>query len=574
MFDKHLWQAGGKFRIWLGGSVLFGGLSGIVTVGQAWIMSGIIDAVFLGGGRLAEVGGQLRSLLFLILARGVLVWLGDLSGGVGAARIKADLRERLFAHLMKVGPYRNLREGAGSSATAIMEGGDSLDAYFKRYIPQIALAALIPLTILYFLFPVDILSGSILLVTAPLIPLFMYLIGDMADKKTQEQYKLLSRLSSHYLDIIQGLKTLKVLGRSKEQGEAIRETSEKYADITLEVLKIAFLSALTLELLSTLSTAIVAVEIGLRLLKGGIDFRHALFILILAPEFYMPLRKLGLYFHDGMAGIAAAEKIYSLMALPTSAATKGIVERDFIEKIEFRDVKFSYEEGREKSLEGVSFQIERGQKAALVGVSGAGKTTIVNLLMRFAAPESGEILVDGVDLQSLDVDVWRNQTAFVSQSPMIFYGTLGDNLRFGKPEASEEELNEAIEKARLGSFVDSLPDGVDTGIGERGFRLSGGQAQRLAVARAILKDAPFMILDEPTANLDPKNEKELQASLKALMKGRTVLVVAHRLTTVLDADKIFVVNEGRIVERGKHAELLQIGGVYAGLVGAYVGGGD
>ncbi len=343
------------------------------------------------------------------------------------------------------------------------------------------MAVLGPLIILVVVFPLDWLTGLIFLLTAPLIPLFMVLIGKEAEKRTSRQWRLLGRLSTHFLDVLQGLRTLKAFGLSKRQGRVIRSVSEEYARVTLGVLRVAFLSALALELLATISTAIVAVQIGLRLLYGQITFVESLFILILAPEFYFPLRQLGAAYHSGMDGIAAAGRIYALLETNSELQTGGTAPVPALEtggEIRFEEVHFAYQQGDRPSLQDVSLSIPLGGHTALVGASGAGKSTLFSLLMGFIQPDAGRIVVDGVPLSEIEMNAWRAQVSWVPQFPYLFHQTVAENILVARPGASRTEVIKAAQKANAHEFISNLPKGYDTMIGERGVRLSGGQAQR------------------------------------------------------------------------------------------------
>jgi ATP-binding cassette subfamily C protein CydCD len=558
-------------RLPLAATVLFGLLAGLLTIGQADTLSRFVDGVFLGGQALASITGLLRVLLVLIALRALLVWAGEVSAGAVAVRVKTELRERLFSKIVQLGPAYARGEQTGELSAAAVEGVEALDGYFSQYLPQLVLAALVPLSILVVVFPRDPLSGAVLLVTAPLIPVFMYLIGKAAEALTQRQWKTLSLLSAHFLDSLQGLATLKQFGCSRERADAIAETSNRFRDGTLAVLRVTFLSALVLELVATISTAIVAVEVGLRLLYGHLPFQQALFLLFLAPEFYFPLRMLGLRFHAGMSGTAAAVRIFEILDTPVPARPAAeIVPQTFDSPttIHFEHVSFTYPGQELPVLQDLELELRAGEHVALVGASGAGKSTLAALVLGFIRPVGGRIRVDGRDLNDLDLDDWRKHLAWVPQQPYLFHDTLAANLRIAKQDATAEEMMAAARSAHLDGLVRGLPDGFETVIGEEGVRLSGGQAQRLALARAFLKDAELLILDEPTSSLDPQNEAWLEESLYRLMQGHTVLTIAHRLNTVYRADRIFVLDCGRLVESGTHAGLLQLGGVYARLVGS------
>ena len=566
--DQRLLDQLRRVRVQLAAAISLGLLAGVLLIGQAYLLSQTVSRVFLDGQRLRDIRALLAGLVVIAIVRAAALWIGEIASHHTAGRIKADLRERFFAHLIELGPAYARGERSGELANTATEGIDVLDAYFSQYIPQLALSALIPLMMLIVVFPLDALSGVVLLLTAPMIPFFMVLIGSLASAQSRQQWTQLSRLSAHFLDVLQGLTTLKIFGRSREQAQEIARISEQFRAATMHVLRIAFLSALALEMLATISTAIIAVEIGLRLLYGRMGFDEAFFILILAPEYYAPLRALGARFHAGTAGAASAQRIFEVLSHQPSAisiqsvgaynATPAIIE--------FDAVRYTYTENERAALDGVSFTIQPGQKVALVGRSGAGKSTVAQLLLRFIAPTAGRIAVDGYDLSAIPPGTWRERISWVPQMPYLFAASVADNIRLARPDASLDDVIRAAQQAHADEFIRALPDGYDTPIGERGARLSGGQAQRIALARAFLKDAPLLILDEATSNLDPETEADIQAAIRALMQDRTVLIIAHRLSTVLDADQIVVLDQGRVIEAGTHEALLKRKGPYHQLI--------
>jgi ATP-binding cassette subfamily C protein CydD len=568
---RQAWAA----RLALAFTVGLGLLGGVTIVGQARFVSRAVSQVFLEGAALRQVSGLLLALLILASLRAAFTWGSEVAANRVAVQVKSRLRERLTAHLLALGPAYTHGERSGELANTAVEGIEALDAYFRHYLSQLALAALVPLTVLLFVFPLDWVSGLVLLLTAPLIPLFMILIGNTAEAMTRRQWTALSRMSAHFLDVLQGLTTLKLLGRSREQIRTIAQISGQFREATMNVLRIAFLSALVLEMVATLSTAVVAVQIGLRLLYGHLSFEQAFFVLILAPEFYLPLRLLGTRFHAAMEGIAAAQRIFEVLRVEVKAKVKVEVEVDplpLTSTLNLNNVWYAYEEGRRPALKGLSFEVGHGEKVALVGPSGAGKSTVAYLLLRFDEPDRGTITVDGRPLGEIPIAAWREQVAWVSQSPYLFHGTVADNIRLGRPGATPDEVAWAARQARAHAFVEALPQGYDTPIGERGARLSGGEAQRIALARAFLKDAPLLILDEATANLDPEVEALVQEAMARLLRGRTALIIAHRLSTVTRADRTVVMDGGRVVQQGSHERLLRQDGLYRRLVGAYGGG--
>lgn len=547
-------------------------IAGVLLILQAFTLSRTISRAFLDGASLAGVQNLLVALLAIVAARAVALGLSEIAAQRFTGQIKTGLREHFFAHLIALGPAYTRGERTGELAATALNGIEDLDAYFREYLPQLALSLLIPFSILLFVFPTDLLSGLVMLLTAPLIPFFMILIGIASGVRAKKQYAALSRLSAHFLDVLQGLTTLKLFGRSREQSRTIAEISDRFRTATMDVLRVAFLSALALELISTISVAIIAVEIGLRLLYGRLSFEHAFFVLILAPEFYLPLRTLGTRFHAGMNGIAAAQRLFAVLETPAPSAPalealRPVPTGDF--SIAFEDVHFAYDDGARHALNGVSFTLPARRSVALVGPTGGGKSTLVQLLLRFIDPTEGRITVNGAPLAAFDADNWRARIAWVPQRPYLFNASVADNIRLACPGAPLDDVIRAARQARAGTFIDALPQGYDTPVGERGARLSGGQAQRIALARAFLKDAPLLILDEATSSLDPETEMLLQDAIEMLMRDRTVLIVAHRLSTIYRADQIVVLDGGRVVESGRHEALLAHAGVYRDLVNAY-----
>jgi ATP-binding cassette subfamily C protein CydD len=552
-----------------------GWLAGFVLVLQAWYLARVINDVFLEGSTLPQVRPLFLVLLVLSLARAGLSWGSEVTASRVTGRVKTDLRERLSAHLLALGPAYTHGERSGELTNTVVEGVEALDAYFSQYLPQLALATLVPLTILLFVFPRDTLTGLVLLLTAPLIPIFMILIGNVAEQMTRRQWTSLSRMSAHFLDVLQGLTALKLLGRSLDQIQTIAQISDQFRRATLGVLRVAFLSALVMEMVAAISTAVVAVEVGLRVLYGRMVFEEAFFILLLAPEFYLPLRNLSTRFHASMAGVEAAQRIYEVLWVKAEAKVKAKVgaeddlDLNLSLNLNLNNIHYAYDDGERPALRGISFQIAPGQKVALVGPSGAGKSTVAHLLLRFIEPDGGTITVDGVPLQHVPIRTWRAQVAWVPQNHYLFHASVAENIRLARPDAGLDEVVWAAEQAHAHDFIRALPQGYDTLVGERGARLSGGQAQRIALARAFLKDAPLLVLDEATANLDPEDQARIQDSMERLMGGRTALFIAHRLPTVYRADQIVVMADGRAVEAGTHKTLLEQGELYRRLVMAH-----
>jgi ATP-binding cassette subfamily C protein CydD len=633
-----------RLRRGLAPAVALGGLAGVLIVVQAFLLSGVIDAVFLRGAGPRQVAPALAALALAAVTKAAASWGQEIAAQRLSAAVRLDVRDRLARRLLALGPRHAIGERTGELTNTLVGGVESLDAYLAQYRPQAVLAGVIPGLILLAVLRADPLSALVLALTFPLVPLFMGLIGSMAQAKTRRQWVTLSRLSARFLDGLQGLATLKAFGRAREAADAIAEASERYRRVTMGVLRLAFLSALVLELLAMLGIAIVAVEVGLRLLYARIAFREALFVLVLAPEFYRPLRALGAAFHAGMAGREAAGRLSEVLATEGPFAAPGVLRRPEavaaealrgvpreadrafavwssvvppLERerhisrgerwagagasiaapsrlcrdrreatprpavgplaapppptIQLQDVRYTYAPGRPAALDGLTLSLPAGETVALVGPTAAGKTTVASLVLRFLEPSAGAILVDGRPLSDLAPEEWRRRVAWVPQRPRLFHGTLLENLLLARPDAPRAAVEEALALAHADALVRELPRGWETPVGEGGERLSGGEAQRIALARAFLKDAPVLVLDEPTAQLDPAGEAAVVDSMARLRRDRTVLLIAHRLTTVFDADRISLLDRGRLVEEGGHGELLAHGRLYPRLVAAWRG---
>lgn len=578
--DKNLLRLLQKVLFPIAMSILAGIAAGIFLIIQARLISQVVARVFIQGGGRNEVLPTLWIILGVILIRSGWIFANERFSASAARQVKAILREQILAKLFRLGPLYTRRYEAGELSTILLQGVDSLDTYFSQFIPQVILAATVPLAVLLFVFPVDWLSGIILAVTGPLIPFFMYLIGSTAERLTRRQFNALRQLSAFFLDTLQGLQALKELGQSRGFVEKVQEKSEHYRQTTMSVLRLTFLSALALELLATLSTAIIAVQVGLRLLYARMDFGVAFFLLLIAPEFYQPLRMLGLRFHAAMGGISALKRIDDLLAEP-EWSVQSVISSQKLEsqpqvnpsamRIVFREVTFRYPDRAEDALQGVSFTIPPGVVTALVGESGAGKSTVMTLLLRFADPKEGEILVGDNLLTTIDPEEWRKWLTWVPQRSYLIGGSILENLRLADKNANMDDYFNALEKVRLARWVEALPRGIHTPVGERGVRLSGGQAQRLALARAFLRNSPLLLMDEPTVHLDPPEEAILEEVVHDLSRQRTTLVIAHRLQTIQRAHHLIVLSGGKVVATGRRDDLKGWDGAFTSLWRAYQG---
>ncbi len=558
----------------LAATILFGAAGGVLIVWGAHLLAQIVNGVFLQGMDLPSAAPVFAMFLAAVGLRALAGFGAEAAANEAALQVKSQLRTAYARHLVRLGPGGLQGERTAQLATTAVQGIEALDAYFNQYLPQVVLAGMIPIILLAAVVPHDALSALILALTAPLIPLFMILIGKASEAVTRRQWEALYRLSATFLDSIQGLRELKQLGRSRQRGIEIDAAAERHRVVTMRVLRVTFLSALALELVGTLSTAVIAVQIGLRLLYGRMGFEEAFFILLLAPEFYQPLRLLGQRFHAALTGITAARQIFAVFDLPAPQIQSGSGETVDLSgpfEIRFQNVRYTYPGQDRAALEGLSFTIRAGEKVALVGTSGGGKSTIAKLLLRFLIPDGGEILVNSTPLAQIRLEDWRRQVAWVPQQPFLFRDTLAGNISPLEADRRQEDMMKAARLAQLDPVIASLPQGIHAPIGERGARLSGGEAQRLALARAFFTGAPLLVMDEPTAYLDPLNEGILEQSMRELLRGKTALIVAHRLTTVMNADRILVIDGGRVVEEGAHAELVARRGAYFELVQAFLG---
>jgi len=552
-------------------AVALGTAGGVLLIVQAGLLAHVVNAVVFGAGTLRDMAPFLAGLLGVFTVRAAIAWLAEWTAFRGAAAVKLQARHQLTEHLFALGPVRLADEHSGALANALTDAVEALEPYYARFLPQMALAALVPLALLAVVFPLDWVSGLILLVTAPLIPAFMILIGKGAESLNQRQWRRLAGLSAHFLDTLQGLTTLKLFNASRREAAAVARLSEDYRRSTMAVLRVAFVSALALEFLATVSIALVAVLIGFRLLWGELGFQAGFLVLLLAPEFYLPLRSLGTHYHARMDAIAAAERLTGILQRPAPARSgRQPAPATGPVTVELADLRYAYEPGR-SALEGVSFTLRPGERVALVGPSGAGKSTVINLLLGFIQSDSGRLAVNGRSLDELDYDSWLQQVAWVPQNPRLFHATVRENIALGGPLQDEARVREAARQALAEAFIEQLPLGYDTVIGEGGQPLSGGQAQRLALARAFFKQAPLVLLDEPSANLDLDSERRIAAAVDRLAEGRTLLSIAHRLATVRRADRILVLDQGRIVQTGTHAALAAEPGLYQHLVHSYTG---
>jgi ATP-binding cassette, subfamily C, bacterial CydD len=510
--------------------------TGLVSTGlilaQAGLLAHALASAALGTGA-AALAGTLGVLLAVLAARALTSYGGELAALRAAAAVKSQLRRKLTAHLVRLGPAWLGGQQAGELAALSSKGLDALDPYFARFLPQLVLAVAVPVAVLIRVALADWISALIIAVTLPLIPVFTVLVGLQTRARTQRQWQLLARLGGHFLDVVQGLPTLKLFGRDQAQADVIHEVTDEYRSATMATLRIAFLSALVLELSAALATALVAVEIGLRLLAGHVSYQTALLVLLLTPEAYLPLRAVGTQFHASMEGVTAAGRVCDILdaPLPARLSSAATVPPDLRQAtIHLNAVTLAYDTRQRAAVDHVSCAIRPGDRIVLTGPSGAGKSSLLALLLRFTVPTEGRITVgpDAVDIADVDLAAWRRQIAWVPQHPHLFDGTVASNIALGQPDATAADVAEAAAAAGAAEFIEALPGGYQAALSERGARLSAGQRQRIALARAFLRDAPLLLLDEPVAHLDPITAGQIMDTIGRLMAGRTVLLVTHR----------------------------------------------
>ncbi len=533
--DPRLLRYARTTRVFLLSSVALGTATAGLIIAQATLLADMLDGAFLHGAALADLRTPLLLLLAVVLGRTLVAWLQEVAAHRSSAAVKSQLRGRLLARAVGLGPRWLSGERSGELATLATRGIDALDDYFSRYLPQLVLAVIVPAAVGFRILLGDWLSAVTIAATLPLIPVFAILVGLTTQKKMDRQWRTLSVLAAHFLDVVAGLPTLKIFGRARAQADRIREVTDRHRRATMSTLRIAFLSALVLELLSTLSVALVAVSIGLRLVEGGFGLETALLVLILAPEAYLPLRQVGAQYHASVEGLTAAARVFEVLETPLPATGDRTDVPDLSRAtLRLEGVTVAYDRG--PALSDFSLTVHPGETVALVGPSGAGKSTVLSVLLGFVQPDSGRVLADWDDLAEFSPDAWRAQIAWVPQRPHLFAGTVAENIRLGRPSASMASVRAAAEAANALEFIEALPAGFDTPLGERGAGLSAGQRQRLALARAFLRDAPLLLLDEPTSNLDVESEAAVIDAVERLKAGRTVLLVAHRpaLTTLAD----------------------------------------
>ena len=526
-----------------------------LVVAQATLLARVVARAF-DGAALAAVRVELVALALAFAARGALAWAMEVAGRRAATNVLSELRLALVERRLSAHPSAADGTEAGEIAGAAVHGVEALEAYFARYLPQVVLAAVAPLAIVAWVGVIDLESALVMALTLPLVPVFMWLIGRATEQRTAERWEALRRLSTHFLDVVRGLPTLRAFNRGRAQAKRIAEVGERYRRATMGTLRVAFLSGSVLELAATLGVALVAVTVGVRLVDGGLGLQAGLTVLVLAPEVYLPLRRLGAEFHASADGLAVAERMLALLDAPATTVSGGtrMPASPAVVPVRFEDVSFAYPSRPAAVLDGFALELAPGETVALLGESGAGKSTVGALLLGLLRPTGGRITVGGADLAACDIEAWRRLVAWVPQRPVLLRASVADNIRLGVPSASDAAVRAAAALAGADPFVRALPAGYDTLVGDGARALSPGERRRIGLARAVLRDAPLLILDEPTADLDPASVAVVARAVERLGAGRTVLLIAHRLELVARADRVVrLAGGGAITEPERRA---------------------
>lgn len=565
MIDKRLFREAKNSKIYIPLCIISTFLNAFFIVFAAYLLSKTVDCIFIQ--KYTFKATKIYIILFVINAglRALVNFFIDINIKSISEDIKEDIRMNIFQKIIFSNPLKVKNQRYGELISTLTEGVEMITPYFSQYIPQLFSSFLIPLIVSIAVFSIDNLSGIIMLITYPIIPVFMRLIGYKSKEANEKQWKKLSMLSSHFLEMLQGLRTLKVFGRSKLQEEKVYKISEDYRKSTMEVLRISFLSALVLELSATISTAVIAVDLGLRLVYDKITFLNAFFILILAPDFYLPLRQLGLKFHASLNGQVAIEKIEEFQNfLEEKAEIEKSIDLGEEISIEVKNLSFSHDS--KETINNISFKIHKGEKVAVIGESGSGKSTLVNILCKFLEVESGTVFINGKEINDINREEYLQKIAIVPQFPHVFNRTIKENIILSK-EKDSEILNKVISISKLSFFVDEYKNKLETIIGDgEETEISGGEKQRIAIARAIYKNSSFVVLDEPTSAMDSETEELMTEVMQNCFSDKTVFISAHRLSTVKNVDKLLVMKDGKLIECGSPEELISMKGYYYSLI--------
>lgn len=547
-------------RVFIAGLLFAALITAVVILAQMYSLSVIIDAAFLQEWNAPHYGHYVIILMGAVAVRAVMAWTDKWLGMKMSIHQKARYRKKLLKKIHEIGPVRLKGEKTGELIGLQLNGIEKLDDFYSLYIPAAIRMGTIPLIIFGVVVWLDWPSGLVFMITGPLIPIFMYLIGTKAGDKIREQWGTFRRMNAHFLDTIQGMDTLKLFGREKSAGRSINNVSRMFRVTTMRVLKIAFLSGMILELAASVSTAVVAVEIGVRLIEGMVGFQIGLFVLLLAPEFYLPFRTFGSAHHAGMEGAEAGARLFELF---DHSDTELQDRKNYLEKvpehptmIEIKNLNFRYPGSGNHVLNGVNLTLQANEVHTLAGASGEGKTTLMNILSTLIPYDDGEIMVNGNSLAQMDAKRWKSQISYLSQFSHFFPGSIEDNIRLGSRNATEDQILEASRLAQAHAFISELPNGYQTVLGEDGLNLSGGERQRIALARTFLKKSPVYFLDEPGSSLNEELEAALMRSIKRLAKNSIVFILSHQQQTMMASDRISILKEGVITESGPASEVI------------------
>ncbi|MDH5894948.1 cysteine/glutathione ABC transporter permease/ATP-binding protein CydD [Vibrio sp. 14N.309.X.WAT.E.F5] len=572
--NKWLKQQSKLAKRWLMIAISLGVLSSVFLIAQAALLASILHQLIIENVDKSELVGHFAGLAFSVVGRAGCTWGREIAGYRCGEQIRVYIRQLILDKLRELGPAYIKGKPAGTWATLLLEQVEDMQDFFSRYLPQMSLSVMIPFIILVVVFPVNWAAGLIFLITAPLVPMFMALVGMKAADANRKNFKALQRLSGHFYDRLQSMTTIRLFDRTNAETEVLKGASEVFRTRTMDVLKIAFLSSAVLEFFTSISIAMTAVYFGFTYI-GELNFGHygagitlfaGLFILILAPEFYQPLRDLGTFYHAKQQAVGAAESIVEFLETDITKVKSGDTQLDPAQgiNIEATDLKVLSPEGVQ--LVGpISFALNTRQSTALVGPSGAGKTSLINAILGFM-PYEGSLKINGIELRDLDLASWRKTISWVGQNPLLLHGSIRDNVTLGKHDIADQVVENALEQSFASEFVNE--HGLDYMISDRSGGLSVGQSQRLALARAMIQDGQFWLLDEPTASLDTRSEQLVMKGINSNIESRTALLVTHQLAPLKSVDNILVMRDGGLVEQGHYSQLSTAGGLFEEMLNA------